>query len=130
MFETLPLYFLFLGTGVILIALAVAIYVMITPYREITLIREGNSAAAISLGGTVIGLSIALFSIASGTYDVLDLALWGAVALASQIAVFVLVSFKLPGFRQGIESDRVGYGITLGAFSIAMGILNAGSLSV
>lgn len=129
-FETLPLYFGFLATSVALIAVAVGIYLLVTPYREIALIREGNSAAAISLGGTVIGLSIALFSIASGTYAVLDLALWGAVALLCQIGVFIVVSFKLPGFRQGIEEDRVGYGITLGAFSIAMGVLNAGSLSI
>lgn len=128
-FDTLPLYVTFLLTSVVLIALATAIYVMITPYREITLIRQGNAAAAVSLGGTVIGMAIALNSVAQGTYAVLDLALWGGVALVCQVLVFVLVSFKLPGFRQGIEEDRLGYGITLGAFSVAMGILNAGSLS-
>ncbi|QJE71798.1 DUF350 domain-containing protein [Aerophototrophica crusticola] len=128
-FDTLPLYVTFLLTSVVLIAVATAIYVMITPYREITLIRQGNAAAAVSLGGTVIGMAIALNSVARGTYAVMDLALWGGVALVCQVLVFVLVSFKLPGFRQGIEEDRLGYGITLGAFSVAMGILNAGSLS-
>lgn len=130
MLETLPLYFTFLGVSVALLAVAVTLYMLITPYREVALIREGNSAAAVSLGGTVIGMAIALFSIASGTYAILDLLLWGAVALVCQIAVFAIVCLKLPGFRQGIEQDRLGYGITLGAFSIAMGILNAGALSI
>lgn len=130
MLETLPLYFTFLGVSVALLAVAVTLYMLITPYREVTLIRQGNSAAAISLGGTVIGMAIALFSIASGTYAIRDLLLWGAVALVSQIAVFAIVCLKLPGFRQGIEEDRLGYGITLGAFSVAMGILNAGALSI
>lgn len=130
MLETLPLYFTFLGVSVALLAVAVTLYMLITPYREVALIREGNSAAAVSLGGTVIGMAIALFSIASGTYAILDLLLWGAVALVCQIGVFAIVCLKLPGFRQGIEQDRLGYGITLGAFSIAMGILNAGALSI
>jgi putative membrane protein len=130
MLQTLPLYFTFLGTSVGLLAVAVSIYMLITPYREIALIRQGNTAAAISLGGTVIGMAIALFSIASGTYAVLELLVWGAVALVCQLLVFVIVCLKLPGFRQGIEEDRLGYGITLATFSIAMGILNAGALSV
>ncbi len=130
MLQTLPLYFTFLGTSVALLAVAVTLYMMITPYREIALIRQGNTAAAVSLGGTVIGMAIALFSIASGTYAVLDLLMWGAVALVCQLAVFGIVCLKLPGFRQGIEEDRLGYGITLAAFSIGMGILNAGALSV
>ncbi|MDG5495905.1 DUF350 domain-containing protein [Niveispirillum sp. BGYR6] len=130
MLQTLPLYFTFLGTSVALLAVAVTLYMLITPYREIALIRQGNTAAAVSLGGTVIGMAIALFSIASGTYAVLDLLMWGAVALVCQLAVFGIVCLKLPGFRQGIEEDRLGYGITLATFSIAMGILNAGALSV
>lgn len=130
MFETLPLYFTFVGVCVLLMAAGLTIYTLITPYHEYSLIRQGNSAAAISLGGTAIGMAIALSAVAAGTYEVLELALWGGVALVCQLAVFLLVCIKLPGFRQGIEADRTGYGITLAAFSIAMGILNAGALSV
>ena len=32
------------------------IYVLLTPHREIALIREGNAAAGVSLGGVVLGL--------------------------------------------------------------------------
>lgn len=130
MFETLPLYFAFVGTSVALLAVAIAVYTLITPYHEYRLIRQGNSAAAVSLGGTAIGMAIALHSVASGTYALLDLVVWGGIALACQLLVFIIVCIKLPGFRAGIEGDKLGYGITLGAFSIAMGILNAGALSV
>lgn len=130
MFETLPLYFMFLGACVGLLALALLVYTLITPYREWALIRQGNTAAATSMGGTAIGMAIALSSVASGTYSVLELLMWGGVALVCQLLVFVAVCFLLPGFRQGIEADRLGYGATLGALSIAMGILNAGALSV
>lgn len=130
MFETLPLYLTFVGASVALLAVALLAYTLITPYREWALIRQGNSAAATSMGGTAIGMAIALSSVARGTYSVAELLMWGGVALVCQLLVFVAVCFLLPGFRKGIEADKLGYGVTLGTLSIAMGILNAGALSV
>ena len=129
MLTTLPLYLAFLGTTVVLLIAALAIYVMLTPYKEISLIRNGNRAAAYSLGGTAAGMATVLHSTASGTFIVLELAVWGAIGLAGQLLAFLAVSFLIPRLRQGIEEDNVAYGIVLGAFSIAMGILNAGALS-
>lgn len=129
MFADLPLYLAFLGTAVGLLVVAMAIYVMITPYHEIRLIRAGNRAAAYSFGGTAIGMAIVLYSTASSTFEVADLAAWGGIGLIGQILVFLLVSLMIPGLRQGLEDDREAYGIFLGTLSIAMGILNAGALS-
>ncbi len=129
MFSTLPLYLAFVGTAVGLLAAALAIYIMITPYQEIRLIRAGNKAAAYSFGGTAIGMAIVLYSTASGTFEIADLAAWGAVGLVGQILVFLLVSLMIPGLKQGLEEDREAYGILLGTLSIAMGIINAGALS-
>ncbi len=129
MLANLPLYLTFLATTVGLLAVAMAAYVMITPYKEIALIRQGNSAAAYSLGGTSIGMAVVLFSTASGTFEVTELAVWGAIGLVGQLFMFGVVSVLLPGLRQGIENDKASYGITLGMLSIAMGILNAGALS-
>ena len=42
------------------IVLFVAIYTAITPYWEIRLIRQGNTAAAISLGGAILGYTCPL----------------------------------------------------------------------
>lgn len=129
MLATLPLYLVFLGTVVGLLAVGLGIYIMITPYQEIRLIRGGNRAAACSLGGTAIGMALVLHSTASGTFDALELAVWGAIGLAGQLLVFLIVSFLVPRLRQGIEEDNIAYGILLAALSIAMGILNAGALS-
>jgi len=129
MLATLPLYLSFLGTNVALLAVALSAYVLITPYKEITLIRQGNAAAAYSLGGTSIGMAVVLFSTASGTFNVAELAAWGAIGLVGQLFMFLVVSRLLPGLSKGVEDDKISYGITLGMLSIAMGILNAGALS-
>lgn len=129
MYAALPLYLAFVGTAVGLLLVGLAIYLMITPYHEIRLIRQGNKAAAYSFGGTAIGMAIMLYSTASGTFNVLELAAWGGVGLVGQILVFVVVSVLIPGLKQGIEEDKTSQGILLGSLSIAMGILNAGALT-
>ncbi len=53
-FETLaglPYFAAFFGVSLLLLTVCLALYVLITPYPEIKLIREGNAAAAASLGG-------------------------------------------------------------------------------
>ncbi len=129
MYAALPLYLAFIGTAVGLLVVGLAIYLMITPYHEIRLIRQGNKAAAYSFGGTAIGMAIMLYSTATGSFNVLELAAWGGVGLVGQILVFLVVSLLIPGLKQGIEEDKTSQGILLGALSIAMGILNAGALS-
>jgi putative membrane protein len=129
MFETLPEYALFLAASIALLACALGIYILITPFEEIALIRAGNSAAAISLSGTAIGMALVLHSTASGTFDIVEMILWGGVGLIGQLIALVIVSFMIPGLRAGITDNNSGYGILLGGVSVAMGILNAGAIS-
>lgn len=129
MLESLPLYLMFLGTAVGLMAAAMAAYILITPHREIALIRDGNIAAAVSFGGTAIGMAIVLFSTASGTFNVVELLIWGGIGLVGQLLVYALVAVMIPGLSKGLTEGRTSYGVLLGTMSIAMGILNAGALS-
>jgi putative membrane protein len=129
MFASLPLYLMFLGTAVGLLISALALYVLITPHHEIRLIRQGNTAAAYSLGGTAIGMAIVIHGTASSTYVWTELLAWGAVGLVGQLFVYGVVTLMIPGLKQGLTDDKTSYGILLGALSIAMGILNAGALS-
>ncbi len=122
-------YAAYMAVAVGLLAVGVAIYLVATPHHEISLIRAGNAAAAWSLGGTVVGLALPLASVMTYSVSLLDMAMWGAVALATQLVAFLLVSLLMRDLRAGIEADRVGYGVLLGAVSVAFGVLNAGALS-
>jgi putative membrane protein len=48
-------YLLHLATAVAMVMAFFVIYTRLTPFDEVKLIREGNQAAAMSLGGTLIG---------------------------------------------------------------------------
>ena len=129
MLAALPLYLQFLATTVLLLSAALTLYLFVTPYQEIRLIRQGNRAAAVSFGGTAIGMAIVLHSTASSTFEVRELFVWGGLGLVGQLLVYFVVSMLIPGLKAGINDDNLAYGILLGALSIAMGILNAGALS-
>lgn len=124
-----PNYLAFLATMLVLLVVFTGLHNWVTPYRELTLIKQGNKAAAVSLVGVVLGFAVALGEIASGTHTLIDLALWGAVALATQLLVYFLVSRLIGDFHKGIEEDRLAYGITLGGCQLAAGVLNAGALT-
>ena len=55
-----PVFLLHAGVTVAILFAAAAIYILLTPHKEITQIREGNAAAAISLAGVLVGLAIPL----------------------------------------------------------------------
>ena len=122
-------FLIYLSIASVLLAMFVAIYVRITPYREITLIREGNLAAAFSLSGTLIGMVIPLSNAVEYSVNPVDMAIWGFIALAIQLIVFVIARIALPNIARDIPEGKQASGFFLGAISIAAGILNAACMT-
>lgn len=122
-------FLIYLGIAAVLLAVFIAIYLRITPYREIKLIREGNTAAAFSLSGTIIGMVLPLASALEFSVGLIDLAVWATIALVVQILVFVIARVALPNIVQDIPDGKQASGIFLGAISIAAGLLNAAAMT-
>ena len=84
------------------------VYALLTPHKEITLIREGNAAAAVALGGVLVGLAIPAGGLAvSVSTSVRDIALWGVATVVVQLLVFRLVDMVLTGLPQRIQEGEV-----------------------
>jgi putative membrane protein len=127
--QNLPLYFGFIVLILAMIAVCAAIHILITPFNEIRLIRAGNRAAALSLGGALIGYALPLTILAASTSDITVLLAWGIVALVLQLVTFAAAMLLLGNVRQSMMEDKISYGIILGAISIVVGLVNAGSLT-
>ena len=126
----LPNFLAYFGACIGLWALSIAVHVRITPYRELALIRQGNSAAAWCLAGTALGLALPLVSLAAHAVSLADLAAWAAVGLVVQLLLWLLVSRTLlKGLREAVEADRASVGVLLGALSVSVGAINAGCLT-
>jgi len=122
-------FFVYFGTALVLTVLFALIYAKITPYQEVRLIREGNTAAAYSLSGALLGFVIPLASAIIHSVSLPDMVVWGVVALVVQLATYFVVSRMLRNIADEIRADRIGKGLVLGAVSIIVGILNAACMS-
>lgn len=116
---------LYLASAFALTWLFVAVYIRITPYRELSLIRAGNTAAALSLVGAILGFVVVLAAVIVHSVSLVDLLLWGAVAAATQMVAYAAVRLMVSDIAKGVEEDRLAHGIFLGGCSLATGVLAA-----
>jgi putative membrane protein len=122
-------FLVYFGLCLVFVALFLAIYIRVTPYREIQLIREGNSAAAASLSGALIGFVLPLAAAVEHSVNPYDLAIWATIALAVQLLVYAATRLVLPDVGRDIPAGKVASGVFLAAMSVGAGILSAASMS-
>ena len=112
-----------------LLVLFLLSYVLITPYPEFALIRQGNPAAAASLSGAMLGFVLPLASAIAHSASLPDMAIWGSVALVVQLLAYLVARLVLPDLARDIPAGKVATGVFLGALSLAVGILNAACMT-
>jgi putative membrane protein len=119
----------FVAAGLFAIAFKF-IYQWATPYHERTLIREGNVAAAVTLGAALLGYIIVLASALEHTVSLIEFGLWALVAGVIQIVAFTIVRrIIMPDFAARIVRGELAAAIYMASISIGVGLLNAASLS-
>lgn len=111
------------------VAVFCLVYLWITPYSELKLIKEGKVAPAISFGGALIGFVLPLNSAITHSVGFIDMLIWAAIALVVQIIVFSFVRLMFRNLVKEIENNHVAAATLLASFSIAIGILNAASMT-
>lgn len=125
----LPIFLLHLATSIAVFLAALSAYLWLTPHREMALIRDGNQAAAISLGGAALGLAIPMAFCLSASINVWDIIVWGAVTLLVQIVAFRAVDLALRDLPKRIERDERPAAIFLASIKIAVALLNAAAVA-
>lgn len=118
------------GIACVLLAIFKRVYQISTPYNERQLVAEGNVAAAVALGGAVIGFALPLASALTQTANPVEFAAWGILAGVIQIVASLIVRrFVVRDMSARIESGNVASGVYLAATSVAVGLLNAASMT-
>ncbi len=112
-----------------LLGVGVACYNALTPFHELGLVREGNTAAGIVLGGNFVALAIPLAATLATSLVTLDIVIWGLVALVVQLIAFVTAARLIPGLRGMIESGNTAAACMLAGIQVAVALLNAGAMA-
>ena len=117
------------AVSLILLGLGAAVYALMSPHREIQEIRDGNAAAAVSFGGTLIGLAVPLaFSLTAST-SIEELALWGVAIVAVQLLLFRLVDFVLKGLPQRVQEGEIPAAVVLVSAKLACALVLAAAVA-
>jgi putative membrane protein len=105
------------------------IYTRVTPYNEVLLIRQGNQAAALSLGGAMLGFSATIASSLMHTADYQQFFAWAFGAMVVQLLAYVVTTRLLRMSKDQIESNNSAFGGLLAAISLSIGAINAACIS-
>ncbi len=105
------------------------IYTRVTPYNEVLLIRQGNQAAALSLGGALLGFSATIASSLMHTADYQQFFAWAFGAMVVQLLAYIVTTRLLRMSKDQIESNNSAFGGLLAAISLSIGAINAACIS-
>jgi putative membrane protein len=119
----------YFATGAGLLLLFSLVYTVITPPRELVLIRKGNVAAAVGFGGAVLGYTVPLASAIAHSVSLADMAVWGAVGLVVQLLVLGVVRLVVPAIFNDIHHGKAAPAVLLATISLAAGIVNAAAMT-
>lgn len=129
MLSMLPAFLAYFAVAVALIAVFLLVYVNVTPYDEIALIRQGNTAASISLAGAMLGFAMPVANVIAHSDTLADLAAWGAIAGLIQLLTYLVARFALPQLTADIPAGKVAPATFLAALSLTVGLTNAACMT-
>ena len=124
-----PIALLQAGITLVMLIAGAALYALLTPHKEITLIREGNSAAALSFAGVLVGLTIPLSTALSTSSSLLEIVIWGAGGIFVQLLVFRLTDFVLHGLPQRIQDGEISAALLLVGAKISTALILSAAIT-
>jgi putative membrane protein len=122
-------YLVHLLLAALLLAVFFVAYTRSTPFNEVLLIRQGNHAAALSLGGALIGFSITIGSALMHTANYQEFFAWAFGAMVVQMLAYAITTRVLNMSKDQIEGNNSAFGGLLGAISISIGVINGACIS-
>ena len=127
--KSLSEFLIFFVVAAVLTILFVLIYTPTTRHNEIDLIKNNSIAASVAFSGSLIGFGLPLASTIINSVTVVEMVLWGIIALIVQVLTYLLIRLPMPRISERIEANEVAAGIWLGSCSLVAGILNAASMT-
>ena len=128
LYNGLPIFMLHGGTAILMLIVGAFIYPKITPWNELDLIMEGNTAAAVSFSGAILGIAIPLAAALSSSISIWEIVVWGSVAIILQITVFLILDLVLPNLSEQIKANKIAAGIFIASNKISLALMNAAAV--
>ena len=112
-----------------LLGAGAVIYALLTPWKEIALIREGNAAASVAFAGVLVGLAVPLAVSLSVSTSVRDIVIWGVATVVLQLLAFRIVDLLLTGLPQRIREGEISAAVLLVGAKLSTALILAAALT-
>ncbi|CAN1564813.1 COG3766 Predicted membrane protein [Rhabdaerophilaceae bacterium] len=126
----LPHFILYFVVAIALLAIFVTVYFRLTAHDELRLIRDGNLAAVLALGGSMVGFVLPLSKSVAQATSIPDMLIWGFAAFIVQILSYLVCRILVPGLSEKIDNGQAATGLLIATVAISAGLLNAASMSL
>ncbi len=124
-----PYFIIQLWIALGLFVASLFIYTIMTPHKELALIRAGNPSASLAYGGVIVGIAIPLGSCLAHSFGVIDLLIWGVVTLLIQLLAFRFADIFLRGLPRRIAEGDVAAAVFLMSIKIGLALIMAGAVA-
>ena len=124
-----PVLILHSSVTLAMLAMGVWFYIKITPFDEIELVRAGNSAAAASLAGAIVGLAVPLAMSMASSVTIWEILIWGPVTLFLQLIAFRFTDLMLKDLPKRITDGEMGAALLLISIKLAVAAINAAAVT-
>jgi len=124
-----PVLLLHFAVTLVMLGTGVFFYHLVTPYHEFRLIRAGNTAAAVSISGAILGLALPLAVCMATSVNVWDIVIWGVVTLLIQLLAYRVGDALVRDLPTRIESGEIGAAILVVAIKLAVAFINAAAVA-
>ena len=124
-----PDFLIQLGVALGLFIASLIIYVLMTPHRELELIRAGNPSASLAFAGVIVGLAIPLGSCLAHSFGMWDLLIWGVVTLLIQLLAFRFADIFLRNLPRRIAEGDVAAAVFLMSIKIGLALILSGAVA-
>jgi len=123
-----PDFLIYSGVTVAMLAAGCVIHILLTPMKEMALIRSGNISAGIGVAAVIVGLAIPMAACLASATSVYDLLIWGVVAILLQMLAFRAADLILRDLPKRIERDEIGAALVLAAVKLAAALVMGAAL--
>ena len=116
-------------TAIVIFVSGLWVYTKVTPMNELELIKGGNIAASLSFAGACVGIAIPLAVCLSSSVNIVDIIVWGSIAVILQLICFKVVDFFLKDLSLRIIDGEISISIVLVGFKLSIAVLNAAAVA-
>ena len=127
--EAILNFLTYFGASLVLLLAFLAAHTLLTHFHEWQLIKQGNTAVALALGGSMIGFTLPLAMAIYVSQNLPDAIVTAAIALAVQLLCFTAMRLIRRDARDALAKGDMAEAIVLASASVVMGILTAACLS-